>query len=610
MSQLILCLCLALQGAPSQADLHPGRSDVYLEVPDVPAVLAAYEEAPLVKTARIEGVRELLSALDLDATITLRGALGLLAARFVAGGADLIDQARSCSFSLVMDGENTEEPFGAELVVAFSSADAARHALELALSSGSPAGGLDVASLPDGRRFTSDALEGVQLWCATVGERLVLGAGSCAPADVAARLAGSQAGFGADANLRHARELLGPGEGTTVFWMAGNRSPLALLRDTSLAGAADLGLADSFDPLAGAHVMRMQMRGERFVTEVFSPGGKEHGALGGRPVDPAWLDRIPADVMLAYSTSADGAKLVPVLGGLLTTLSQALPAGPDEAEGDPLSAILSGLGPGMAVYVFPLGGIGAPQTHAWIDAADPAAFTEKVTALCQRLAEEHPGVGTRTRDYKVTDPATDERVPFPVTSVTLPPDALGLGPMFPIDPAFAEAKGGILFGLSSMHVKRELKRLYGGADADEGTNPFRAHGFAVPADARSVVFMDWGLQIEKAFDLARALGGMMGDEAPVDVSTLPEAKTFTQYLRPTFDYTRDVEGGSYRRHESSFGPLTWGLIAGGLFLGAESSEMPEAEPLPPGGEWIHADDGGEEGDKGDEDGESGGGDGG
>lgn len=576
MSQLILCVLLALQGGPPHAELHPANADLYLAVPDIQGIVAAYGAAPMLQTVHDPALAGFLAGAGLDGTLEEdpRGQMRTWMDRLVPGAGALVDTALAFSLSFTMDGEG-EELFGFELVASFASAPDALAAQKLALESGTPVAAEAVAGLPGLLRFTNAELGDMQLWCAPIGERCVLGGGAVSATGLAARLAGTDPGLDGSELLARARKEFGAGTGTTVCWLLQKRSPLELLSEANQAGEVMGGsmlsydvLPSFLDPLSGQRALRMQLRGIRFATEMISPASAG-SALGAEPLQPAWLQRVPADAMFVYSTSVDGAALGPKLRELFAFLG--------EAEDLDLAPAVQGLGPGMAFYMFPLSSIGAPQTHVWFDADDSAAVAAGVKALCAKLALTQPGISTSTRDYKVKG-KDGERRPFPVTTITLPPGMLEFGPMFPTSPSFAEVEGGILFGLSSMHVKRELKRIYG--QKDSAVDPITANGFGIPADTRSIVYMDWGMQIEAVLTLAKALGGMAGDMVPFDLTSLPDAKAFTKYLRPTYHVSRATPEGTYRYHEASFGPETWLAIAGLWMFGLEDAlSGPSPQPI-------------------------------
>ena len=163
--------------------------------------------------------------------------------------------------------------------------------------------------------------------------------------------------------------------------------------------------------------------------------------------------------------------------------------------------------------------------------------------------------------------------------------------MIQISPSFAAVGKHLVFALNSMDVKEELRRTVGGEGETivPGTSILSSLGFSLPAEARSVVVMDWAKLLGGIVSTVKAFAGMAGPEAmPFDLAKLPPPELFAQYLKPTFHFAKPTPGGTYRRNEASFGPETWlGLIGGGAMAtlrqrqqfasGAASGEIPPPE---------------------------------
>lgn len=584
MTHAALLLALALQG-PHHAALHPADAELFLAVPDVPALLASYEETAAVRILREERVQALLTQAGAEVEADPRAALAGLLGTWLPGdgGAELVDALRAVSVSKVShDGEG----MGVLVIVDLATSEDAERCRSLLLSSLGEAVALESGA--DGA-FGASGASGLRLhvaperpaWIATSGSRLVLGAGSATldryaehaagRVDAGETLAGSKL-------LARARAAFREGGGTTVFWLLEDHPPLSSsLASGMLDGmpAIPPRLLAAIDPFTGAHVVRMRLEGGRFVTEMLTTG-QDGGAHGVRPIDPHWLDVVPDGTMFLYSTAIDGSRLARGMSQLTASLAQANPevAGTDgsrvAALSTALDAVCTRLGPGLVAYAFPLTGLGLPQTFLWIDLAEPDSFASTVDEIVAQAEQAVPGLSARTRDYRVKT-ASGERVAVPVTTITLPEDALALGPMLSIAPSFAVVEDRLLVGLSSMHVKRELKRLLG-AEADEpearAGGALAAHGFALPEDARTVLVMDWGAQIDAALELFRSLAAVFGDDLPFDPASLPEAAEITRHLRPTFHVSRRLDDATLTYHEASFGPEIWASLAAGLLTPA------------------------------------------
>lgn len=104
MNPILPFVCLAAQSPAPQAELHPQSAILYVEVPDVAAMLAAYENAPTVQLCRdpkvLGPLHELLKGVGFDLEAAFSGAgefLGLPPAQAQAPIASLIERMRSAS---------------------------------------------------------------------------------------------------------------------------------------------------------------------------------------------------------------------------------------------------------------------------------------------------------------------------------------------------------------------------------------------------------------------------------------------------------------------------------------------------------------------------------
>jgi hypothetical protein len=145
-------------------------------------------------------------------------------------------------------------------------------------------------------------------------------------------------------------------------------------------------------------------------------------------------------------------------------------------------------------------------------------------------------------------------------------------PMINLSPSFAAIGKKLVFAMTSMDVKNELKRVHGGEGEAivAGFNPLNAPGFKLPAEARSVLVMDWAKLLGSILDTLKAFAPMLGDGLPVDLTKLPPGSIFAEFFKPTFHYAKGTPSGLYRRNEASFGPETWfGLFGAAYAAGAQ-----------------------------------------
>jgi len=586
-------------GGPVHAALHPEKADVYFELGDLAGLLAAYDRAPLFQLLADERVQKLMTGLGADYYPSLRTLLGrALAGKMAPDRADAwLDGIKTLSFSLTAQGG--DPAFAFNLVAEFGDATLAREVEQLLLTR-TPGHEALASSVPGVQKIV---LEGTSGWEVVVGSRLAIGTGAASPEEYVARAEKKAPGFEGQAALAQATKVFSPSEGTPVFWFALSRSLSDVLRSSGLADARTLGMLDELpaelNPVSGARVARMQMVGSRFVTEIFSGAtGDTQGsqALGGAPLQKAWLEPVPSGAMLILSSALDGAQLGRELRAAIAkdeSSTQALAAIESKVGFGP-ERMLERLGPAFCLYAMPVAGLALPETRIWVDCSDPAAFQADLEAFLGALGEVLPGFGARARGYKVKDPSSGERIETPVTTITLPPGLIELGPMISISPSFAPVGSKLVCALTSMDVKNELKRVIGGEGEPivAGADALAARGLALPEGARSTLVMDWGQLLVGLYNLGKTFAAMAPDQVPFDLAQAPPAEIFTEHFKPTFYFSKPVEGGLYRRNEASFGvEILAGLAALGVGrsaamapMPAEEFEMIEVEPEEPGGD--------------------------
>ncbi|MEW6074170.1 MAG: type II secretion system protein GspG [Planctomycetota bacterium] len=633
MSLTTLGLALALQVASSHAALHPADVDIFLEVPDVPALVRTYEGVPLVRLLHDEEIARAIGAvMRRQGGVDPAAQLALLYETEVpAEVRQMLRSLRAVSVSLRVPGAPIADSISAApgplpalaCIVDFAGEEAARAALAALAGLAASAEPYPDSPLPGALRLEFAELSGLPAWAAADGARVLLGAGALDPAELAPR-AGSAGGPGGTggaatgegglagrAGYRDAGRAFAASAGTTVVAGFSARSPLEMLAAAPLPDEVRTGLGPALAEfpglLGGVRRWRMELVGDRFVTEMMTLEGDEEGAsppvLGGRPLDRAWLVPVAPEAMFAYSSALDGAAL---LAGVRNLLARRAAAAGEELDlaalegelGVSLEALFAGIGPGFVVYANAPGGLALPEMYAWIELADPGAFQAGLAALGGTLGQRFPGFGLETRDYRVKDPATGERIAFPITTLGFPPELLAESPVpIAIAPSLTVTGGKLLVSPSSMHLKRELKRLYGGDEKAAAAVPGEAAGGAggaagttgtpattrtrhpwemeLAAETRSLLVMDWGQLLGGLLATAKALGGMFS--LPFDVQALPSPEVFGRYFAPTVHVSRRVDGGTYRRHEASFGPE----VAGGALLAVFFAFEPHAAMAAP-----------------------------
>jgi len=561
----LLSLLAPTQAGPAHAGLHPIDGDVYIELGDVSNLLTELERAPLVRFLRDERVAGLFAGLGHPTDRPLKDlALDGLASVLPGGKAEeWLTGLKTVSASIVAPAAllvvlDSATPEQAGALRSMLIERASRHEPMNAIVPG-----VELLHMGDGAAC--------DLWCVALGSRLVLGGATSKLEDYVARSEKRMAGLAGAETFEKRLAALEKPSGTPVLWLA-TASPLQGILAKMQGGDNAIletvaRLPNELNPFSSALVARMQLVGERFVTEMISSAAGPPS----KPIDPAWLEPVPPGSMIVYSSSFDGAAAGRSLRRLIAKDEQSAAAQSalEERLGFGPERVLARLGPGMTVYAAPLAGPGLPETRVWIDCDDAAAFTSDFEALFNALGQTLPGMQVKTKAYTVKK-SGGEGIPVPITTLSLPTS--WQHPMFNPAPSFAPVGKKLVFALSSMDIKSELKRVHG-ADGEAivaGSNPLGAYGLQMPADARALVVMDWGRLFASLIGMVKAFAPMMGPEAlPFDLAKLPPAEMFTQYFKPTFHYTRSAADGLYRRNEASFGPETW-LGLGAVWIGVVS----------------------------------------
>jgi hypothetical protein len=586
MIQILSVALLLLQGGPQHADLHPAEVDAFLELGDLGQVLPALETSPVLRFLRDERLKKLVAGTGQNADRPLAEwlELGLTAAAPALRPETWLKGLKTVSASVqaVAPSDASAPSYALFLVAEFASAEHAE-ALRGALLQQARAHEPLSSAIPGAKRLDLGAGAPVS-WCAVSGTRVVMGGGSSTAEDFARRAKKEASALSGNEAFRAQLAGLGAGTGRSLCWISLAHPLSEVMARSSPAGTPGAQFLDevpsAMNPFANPWVARVQLLGERFVTEVFS-STKE--ATAGRPIDPAWLEPVPAEAMLVFSTAFDGAEAGRRMRELLARdeTGRASLAAIEAKLGFGPERVLARLGPGLTYYAHPLKGIGLPESRLWIDCEDPAGFQADFEALVTALGDTLPGFKAATKPYKLKAAGREDKIEVPVTTLTLPPSAVQI-PMISLSPSFAPAGKKLVFALASMDVKNELKRFHGaeGTPIVSGAKPLAAMGFELPADARFVLVMDWAKLLAGALDAFKSFAGMMGPgDLPFDPATLPPSEIFAQYFRPTFHYTKPASGGSYRRNEASFGPETWLSIA--LSVAAQRGAMAGAEQAIP-----------------------------
>lgn len=323
---------------------------------------------------------------------------------------------------------------------------------------------------------------------------------------------------------------------------------------------------------------RMQLAGDRFVTESFSATANIDDplvkAFAADPIPASVWRFVPPDAIGAFVSSFDA-------GGLYDGLMAGFGASNLESGASFLSSveerhgfdlerdIFSSFGGGMAGYLLPISGlVSIPGLVLVVDLDDEEAFKRGLDGALSLLEEEADG------EFKV------KYKPYRDTPLwTFYFEGAG-GP--PISPSLTIIDGHLLFTLTATRAKREIKRMMALEDGDVGTHPLQ-DGDRIPVDATFAGYMDWAEFVGGLYTSGKAMAGLLAGsgDIPFDPNDLPEADTFTHFFEPTILWSRPVEDGFYTRWDSSFGPETWlglaGVGAGAFFTVTAGEKIREEE---------------------------------
>ncbi|MCC7011713.1 MAG: type II secretion system protein GspG [Planctomycetes bacterium] len=397
-------------------------------------------------------------------------------------------------------------------------------------------------------------------WSVRDGEWVLLGLGREQVDSVLARAVPST--NAANSQTHRVERSGGAVSGPVIARGATNTRLLSDLLDGLELGALSAGLSNVLNSSATACEFRMQISGERFITDIVTLGASEASwtsAIGNAPAPKASLAFVPGDAAGAIVAHVDGSALhrqfVAALGfdsdaSARDSFEQLQSKHGFDLERD----VFGNLAGGMSMHVMPISTLGAPNVVLSFELADRAAFEKGIRGLVAALEESNAsGVQVRASEYRkipTWEFKSPDEQPSPVS----------------ISPTLALVGNRALITLTSLFAKREIKRL-------AGEEPSAPHALAartdIPPEAGVVGSMDWSAMLASVYKAARgalALAGGMVD-LPIDMgqltAALPEKpETFTRFFKPTLLWGRAIDGAYHVHWEASFGPETWtGLVA-------------------------------------------------
>lgn len=597
----------------THAGLHPANTNLYVEAPDVDAVTAAYEQAPVIQflhdervilfAAKVSG--EAPEGFDIDEMLRRRWdeALHHLPAELAHLDGVLRDlQCFSFSISgveldglseLVLAGEGEMTPelmerlgrVQARVVLDFGSKQSSEQAMSLLETVANKAEGALRKPALDTEGVDADAAlvvsapggSGFDVWAIQRGGRVLLGAGIAAFANY---LAGGPS-LADEASYEENTSHLLDARGTTVTRTYFRIDGLSEFGKTlSAMGEMPAPVVEAISFLlrtvapGGQVEVSSQTRliGERFVSETFR---RDHGEgatifdiAGNRPVTPGSFRMVPEEAVACWATTLDKSGMRAFLSASLEALSGGDPEAQLEALAErydtrPDRDLIDSLGDEFVVYTMPFAGIGMPKAFVAIELVDPVAFARGVEGLGAILVDVTGGaVSFQAKPYR--------KLPFfsfaPGMDLTELAGGGAAGGFTRMTPAFVSMNAAIgvvedraVISLSDMYTKREMKRLL---KHEGGTHPLAASGGVIPEGAVSYGTTDWGTIIAEVYDavsgfiplIQKGIEQSTGEPLPFSPQDLPPSDIFKEYFRPTITYGKNLDGGTYTYDESSVGP--------------------------------------------------------
>lgn len=597
---ILALLCIAI-GDASHASLHPADAEIYIEVPDVKAVLEAYPRAPAFRIVASEGaanIAELAKDLGVDLRAIVEGVLPVSdpdrpedrwwpwseAHRFSASVSNT-ESALAAGASpagetawVICDFESTDATAQARLALVAMGGRDAQAVGELTIA------GANYPVLSIGSPLSAFS---ENAWVATVGPRLVLGLGAARPADYAGRALVEDGGL---APKWAASALLSAPKGDAdlaVLELLADRDELPAFVAANPLTAAAAVLAAPF--LSARGRWRIALRGDRFVTDaLFEPRGTAKTVLGAFSTEPAPKDAarlVSPEAVGAWITGVDLARVDLALATLLQPWigdQPVLAGAPSEPR------IADGLRPGVAIQFLPLQSLMSPTPRVVlaIELSDAAKFQAGLDAWLERARAANPGLQIERRPYRkvptITLAAQDKESDAPSRG----PGGLpfGASTFQPERVTIAVLADRVLIASTLTAARAEIKRLQ-----DEGAEPVLHAGVQTlvhPPEAFEYSTMDWALFLASIFDGVRGLAPALAQNRaePVDFDKLPTGAELFAPLVPTQSWSKRVDGRIQAHSESSFGPETPLGLAAMAFLGMNASrqsgtaDVPVAQP--------------------------------
>jgi len=613
---LLPALLLHLGGG--HASLHPAETNLFFEVPDIEAAIAAYEEAPLARFIRDEEVGEFLgSLLGQDAeTIHLRALVdqGLQELRNEMSPVgvqmlDLVPEVDRVSMSLsgVELAGLTNELISANggmspalrarlrnvelrFVMDLASSEAATEAAGLIRAQAQVESGFDpnygwqqtangTSKDDPSHAWSVHALGGsspaLSFWIANEGPRLMIGFG-LEKDTTQPPVRHLEHSLASDESYRTAGAALVGDKGVNVVngYVAMDdlfELPRLLRVVPELPSEAAGVMEHVIGMIApGGEILsrsRTHLVGSRFVTEEFEASFASEDAprvFSREPMARDSFRMVPPDAVGVWASHLDkeglSRLLMTTLGDLLGEDPEALLAQLEDDHGfRPDRDLLGAIGDEVVFYTLPFTGIGLPKVYLAVQLDDADAFGRGLERFGEYVAEISEGaIEFNARPYRKR-PFMAFTPGVDLTELTANSGASGVADMLPVFLAVSMAVGVLedraLISISGSYTKREMKRLM--AANPEDKHQLQTAAEDLPGGIQSYGTTDWGAILAGVYDSARGFLPLIeqgGLELPFAIDSMPSSDVFREHFPPSTSWTREVDGGTYAYSESCFGP--------------------------------------------------------
>ena len=618
---LLLTTLLTALPVQDASPLHPVEAVLYAEVPGAETLRVAFQETAYwallsdpelqASLGRMFGVETLDPRAWLETQLLMQEENGELPplTQLVQGfnGASLSLQVRDGDlgslYQALAEGSGPQAvlaDIGLAVVLDYTTDAHAEHALDLILALLDSSSDSTLADRVERNgirvhrwRPTRDGEVQPGMAMFRQGRRIGFHAGGIGQDALANGLAGDAEGLPAGRRFQAGRQRFSDGEGTTILEVHSQLGGLlpALVGEPWLPLVLDLAdglLGPGFTLLARGGDWRIQVQGDRFVTEGFHPdpgGSPLDKVLSRGALDQEALALVDPSAAVGWIVSLDGDRLAAYLQSEYGSSGQDPMADFEAKYGFRLDRdLVEPLGPAL---VWSLNGnlslLSAPPISAAVAVDDPVAFARGAAGLANMLRAEYPNqVSLSKRTYRGYDIHTlSLHIPgFEVDFAEL--DLMAL-----LKPSIVVLDDRALITLNPTQAKRQIKRALRG---ELGVHEMLSGDLLPTGGAGEIGFADWMGVLGSLYDGGKSFLPMIqaaGDVLPFDATELPASEVITRHFKPSHRWKRRTPSGVLHHVESSFGPeaplaLAIGLIgaaydAGEIVLDAPANESPSDE---------------------------------